>query len=59
MKIFNSEKAKHIGLTALMISDLTAFVLMYILPQITEIYWFGLGMLLVNAIGAAIWLIVI
>ena len=58
MKIFD-EKAKHIGLTTLVIANLTAFILLYMWPEIKEIYWFGLGMLVINAFGAAIWLIVI
>lgn len=55
----DSDKAKHIGLTALVISNMAAFILLYMWPDISEIHWFSLGMLLLNAIGAAIWLLVI
>lgn len=59
MKIFDSQKAKHIGLTALFISNLMAFVLMFLMPESSEIYWYGMGMLFLDAICAGIWLIVI
>lgn len=58
MKI-DSNKAKIIGLTALFISNLMAFILMYLMPENFEIYWYGMGMLLLDAICAGIWLIVI